>query len=179
MFSEESPASRREARKLWATAGAAQRNQEGKWSRERDSSIDTSSSRVAPLNWRKQSTMTDGDSSDFSRAAVSATFEEPPSKPTLGKNVEDVDRSNPKRFPELDGEGYMGSRDATHRAYWAELQNRLPLSLVNLMEQEALEILTKSLHSYRKGIGQDHKLTQQLQRHVDQLRRNLKNRLVT
>ncbi|XP_068922188.1 cation channel sperm-associated auxiliary subunit zeta [Petaurus breviceps papuanus] len=78
--------------------------------------------------------------------------------------------------PEENDESFIGSRDATHRAYWAELQNQLPQPMVNLMEQEALEILTKSLRSYNKGIGKDHKLTQQLQRHVDQLRKNLKGR---
>ncbi|KAM8970720.1 cation channel sperm-associated auxiliary subunit zeta [Sarcophilus harrisii] len=56
---------------------------------------------------------------------------------------------------------------------------QLPLPLAHLMEDEALQILTKSLQSYRKGIGKDHKLTQQLQRHVEKLRRNQKYRQFT
>ncbi|XP_036076938.1 cation channel sperm-associated protein subunit zeta isoform X2 [Rousettus aegyptiacus] len=47
-----------------------------------------------------------------------------------------------------------------HRAYWVEQQNRLPLPLKELMENEALEILTKALksepssHKRPRGISQ-------------------------
>ncbi|XP_054426672.1 cation channel sperm-associated auxiliary subunit zeta [Pteronotus mesoamericanus] len=64
-----------------------------------------------------------------------------------------------------------------HRAYWVEQQNRLPLPLMELMESEALEILTKALRSYRSGIGRDHYLTKQLQRHIEGLRRRRNKRL--
>ncbi|XP_036115565.1 cation channel sperm-associated protein subunit zeta [Molossus molossus] len=57
-----------------------------------------------------------------------------------------------------------------HQAYWVEQQNRLPLPLMELMENEALEILTKALRSYRSGLGKDHILTKQLQRYIERLK---------
>ncbi|XP_037695362.1 cation channel sperm-associated protein subunit zeta [Choloepus didactylus] len=69
------------------------------------------------------------------------------------------------------------SKHTPHRAYWAEQQNRLPLPLTELMEQEALEILTKALYSYRSRIGWDHFLTKQLQRHIEGLRKRRYKRL--
>ncbi|XP_076971083.1 cation channel sperm-associated auxiliary subunit zeta [Tamandua tetradactyla] len=69
------------------------------------------------------------------------------------------------------------SKYTPHRAYWAEQQNRLPLPLRELMEDEALDILTKALHSYRVGIGWDHMLTKQLQRHIEGLKRRQNKRL--
>ncbi|XP_029422202.1 cation channel sperm-associated protein subunit zeta isoform X2 [Nannospalax galili] len=39
------------------------------------------------------------------------------------------------------------SKQTPHPAYWAEQQNRLPLPLMELMENEALEILNKALTS--------------------------------
>ncbi|XP_037374176.1 cation channel sperm-associated auxiliary subunit zeta [Talpa occidentalis] len=63
-----------------------------------------------------------------------------------------------------------------HQAYWMEQQNRLPLPLLELMESEALEILTKALRSYRSGIGRDHALTQQLQRYIEGLKRHRNRR---
>ncbi|XP_060158999.1 cation channel sperm-associated auxiliary subunit zeta isoform X1 [Globicephala melas] len=39
------------------------------------------------------------------------------------------------------------SKHTPHRAYWVEQQSRLPLPLTELMENEALEILTKALRS--------------------------------
>ncbi|XP_045711453.1 cation channel sperm-associated protein subunit zeta isoform X2 [Phyllostomus hastatus] len=68
------------------------------------------------------------------------------------------------------------SKHSPHRAYWVEQQNRLPLPLVELMESEALEILTKALHSYRSGIGKDHFLTKQLQRYIEGLKRRRSKR---
>ncbi|XP_006911210.1 potassium channel subfamily K member 4 [Pteropus alecto] len=64
-----------------------------------------------------------------------------------------------------------------HRAYWVEQQNRLPLPLTELMENEALEILTKALQSYRSEIGRDHFLTKQLQRYIEGLKRRRNKRL--
>ncbi|XP_075403657.1 cation channel sperm-associated auxiliary subunit zeta [Tenrec ecaudatus] len=58
-----------------------------------------------------------------------------------------------------------------HKAYWAEQQNRLPLPLIELMESEVLEILTKALSSYRSGIGWNHFMTKQLQRNIEELRK--------
>ncbi|XP_036909054.1 cation channel sperm-associated protein subunit zeta, partial [Sturnira hondurensis] len=68
------------------------------------------------------------------------------------------------------------SKHTPHRAYWVEQQNRLPLPLVELMESEALEILTKALQSYRSGIGKDHFLTKQLQRYIEGLKRRRNKR---
>ncbi|KAM8812883.1 cation channel sperm-associated auxiliary subunit zeta [Rhynchonycteris naso] len=58
-----------------------------------------------------------------------------------------------------------------HQAYWVEQQNRLPLPLTELMENEVLEILTKVLQSYRSRIGKNHFLTKQLQRYIEGLKR--------
>uniref|UniRef100_A0A8C5Z5Q5 Catsper channel auxiliary subunit zeta n=1 Tax=Marmota marmota marmota TaxID=9994 RepID=A0A8C5Z5Q5_MARMA len=69
------------------------------------------------------------------------------------------------------------SKYMPHRAYWAEQQNRLPLPLMELMENEALEILTKALKSYRSVIGRDHFMTKELQRYVEGLRRRRNKRL--
>ncbi|XP_004394121.1 PREDICTED: testis-expressed sequence 40 protein [Odobenus rosmarus divergens] len=69
------------------------------------------------------------------------------------------------------------SKHTPHRAYWMEQQNRLPLPLMELMENEALEILTKALRSYRSGIGRDHFLTKQLQRCIEGLKRRQSKRL--
>ncbi|XP_058435659.1 cation channel sperm-associated auxiliary subunit zeta [Marmota monax] len=69
------------------------------------------------------------------------------------------------------------SKYMPHRAYWAEQQNRLPLPLMELMENEALEILTKALKSYRSLIGRDHFMTKELQRYVEGLRRRRNKRL--
>ncbi|XP_007943176.1 cation channel sperm-associated protein subunit zeta [Orycteropus afer afer] len=62
-------------------------------------------------------------------------------------------------------------KQTPHRAYWAEQQNRLPLPLVGLMENEVLEILTKTLESYRSGIGRNHFLTKQLRRSIEGLKK--------
>ncbi|XP_013369688.1 PREDICTED: testis-expressed sequence 40 protein [Chinchilla lanigera] len=60
---------------------------------------------------------------------------------------------------------------AGFRLYLAEQQKKLPLPLRELMETEALEILTKALKSYRSKIGENHFLTQELQRSVEELQR--------
>nr|XP_012318507.1 cation channel sperm-associated protein subunit zeta [Aotus nancymaae] len=64
-----------------------------------------------------------------------------------------------------------------HHAYWAEQQNRLPLPLIELMENEALEILTQALRSYRLGIGRDHFLTKELQQYIEGLKKRRSKRL--
>ncbi|OWK17535.1 hypothetical protein Celaphus_00013328, partial [Cervus elaphus hippelaphus] len=111
---------------------------------------------------------------------------------------EDKDRFNPEE-PELGGDSSQGSRleeDASktdekatsasslnilrhtpHRAYWVEQQSRLPLPLTELMENEALEILTEALQSYQSEIGRDHSLTKQLQRYIEGLKRRRNRRL--
>ncbi|XP_036273264.1 cation channel sperm-associated protein subunit zeta isoform X2 [Pipistrellus kuhlii] len=64
-----------------------------------------------------------------------------------------------------------------HRAYWREQQNRMPLPLLELMENEVLEILTKALRTYQSEIGRDHFLTKQLQRYIEGLRKRRNRRL--
>uniref|UniRef100_A0A452RJJ6 Catsper channel auxiliary subunit zeta n=1 Tax=Ursus americanus TaxID=9643 RepID=A0A452RJJ6_URSAM len=54
---------------------------------------------------------------------------------------------------------------------------QLPLPLMELMENEALEILTKALRSYRSGIGRDHFLTKQLHGCIEGLKRRRSKRL--
>ncbi|XP_004618566.1 cation channel sperm-associated auxiliary subunit zeta isoform X2 [Sorex araneus] len=66
---------------------------------------------------------------------------------------------------------------APHKPYWMEQHTRLPLPLVELMENEVLEILTKALKSYQSAIGDDHVLTMQLQRQVEALRKRRYKRL--
>ncbi|XP_031798511.1 cation channel sperm-associated protein subunit zeta [Sarcophilus harrisii] len=168
---EESPDSGKETRKH--RFSLVQRK--GTSSRERDSSVESGSSRVAPHNWGAPDTIRDEGPLEFARGPGSPPLvrlspHEPPSGST-SRNLGDKS--------ELELENLLESREAMQRAYWAELQNRLPLPLAHLMEDEALQILTKSLQSYRKGIGKDHKLTQQLQRHVEKLRRNQKYRQFT
>ncbi|XP_019501006.1 PREDICTED: testis-expressed sequence 40 protein isoform X1 [Hipposideros armiger] len=68
-------------------------------------------------------------------------------------------------------------KHTSHGAYWAEQQTRLPLPLIELMENEALEILTKARQSYRSGIGRNHFLTKQLQRYIEGLKRRRNKRL--
>uniref|UniRef100_A0A673VHQ7 Catsper channel auxiliary subunit zeta n=1 Tax=Suricata suricatta TaxID=37032 RepID=A0A673VHQ7_SURSU len=69
------------------------------------------------------------------------------------------------------------SNYAAHEAYWVEQQNRLPLPLMELMENEVLEILTEALQSYRSAIGWDHFLTKQLRESVKGLKRRQSKRL--
>ncbi|XP_033061657.1 cation channel sperm-associated protein subunit zeta isoform X1 [Trachypithecus francoisi] len=69
------------------------------------------------------------------------------------------------------------AKHTPHRAYWAEQQSRLPLPLMELMENEALEILTKALRSYQLGIGRDHFLTKELQRYIEGLKKRRSKRL--
>ncbi|XP_048217390.1 cation channel sperm-associated auxiliary subunit zeta [Perognathus longimembris pacificus] len=69
------------------------------------------------------------------------------------------------------------SKHIPHRAYWTEQQNRLPLPLMELMENEALEILTKALKSYRSQIGKNHFLTKELQRYIEGLKKRQSKRL--
>ncbi|XP_074087266.1 cation channel sperm-associated auxiliary subunit zeta [Macrotis lagotis] len=130
-----------------------------------DSSMDSASSKVVPFNSDLDSVLSEASETVRKREAPKLS---PPRPKGLG-------RTFPRSFAET-VESLMKSRDAKHHAYWADLQNRLPLPLTTLMEEEALEILTRSLTSYRRGIGKDHKLTQQLQQHVEQLRQNLENR---
>ncbi|XP_069848378.1 cation channel sperm-associated auxiliary subunit zeta-like [Dipodomys merriami] len=69
------------------------------------------------------------------------------------------------------------SKNVPHRAYWTEQQNRLPLPLMELMENEALEILNKALKSYRSRIGKNHFLTKELQRYIEGLKKRRSKRL--
>ncbi|XP_032138868.1 cation channel sperm-associated protein subunit zeta [Sapajus apella] len=69
------------------------------------------------------------------------------------------------------------SKHIPHQAYWAEQQNRVPLPLMELMENEVLEILTEALWSYRLGIGRDHFLTKELRQYIEGLKKRRSKRL--
>ncbi|XP_004437873.2 PREDICTED: testis-expressed sequence 40 protein [Ceratotherium simum simum] len=97
---------------------------------------------------------------------------------SLGSHLEEGDddaRTETERSSSMSSLNF--SKHTHHRAYWVEQQSRLPLPLTELMENEALEILTKALQSYRSGIGRDHFLTKQLQRHIEGLKRRRNKRL--
>ncbi|XP_044117119.1 cation channel sperm-associated protein subunit zeta isoform X2 [Neovison vison] len=68
---------------------------------------------------------------------------------SLGSHLEDGDSKESKTDTEMSSsESSLNiSKHTPHRAYWMEQQNRLPLPLMELMENEALEILTKALRS--------------------------------
>ncbi|XP_072826308.1 cation channel sperm-associated auxiliary subunit zeta [Vicugna pacos] len=97
---------------------------------------------------------------------------------SLGNHIEEGDDDiRTKAEKPSSGSSLSISKHTPHRAYWVEQQNRLPLPLTELMENEALEILTKALWSYRSGIGRDHFLTKQLQRYIERLQRRQNKRL--
>nr|XP_044993422.1 cation channel sperm-associated protein subunit zeta [Jaculus jaculus] len=81
-------------------------------------------------------------------------------------------------FDKLNSESSTSISEHTpHRAYWEEQQNRLPLPLMEVMENEALEILTKALNSYKSKVGRTHFMTKELQRYIDGLRKRRNQRL--
>ncbi|XP_057173201.1 cation channel sperm-associated auxiliary subunit zeta [Ursus arctos] len=90
---------------------------------------------------------------------------------------EDVDSKPDTEISSSESSSLNISKHTPHRAYWMEQQNRLPLPLMELMENEALEILTKALRSYRSGIGRDHFLTKQLHGCIEGLKRRRSKRL--
>uniref|UniRef100_A0A8C9KJY4 Catsper channel auxiliary subunit zeta n=1 Tax=Panthera tigris altaica TaxID=74533 RepID=A0A8C9KJY4_PANTA len=97
---------------------------------------------------------------------------------SLGSHLEEGDVDSKTEIEMSSSESSLNILKHTpHRAYWAEQQNRLPLPLMELMENEALEILTKALRSYRSAIGRDHFLTKQLQRSIEGLKRRRSKRL--
>uniref|UniRef100_A0A9W3GUD7 Cation channel sperm-associated protein subunit zeta n=1 Tax=Camelus bactrianus TaxID=9837 RepID=A0A9W3GUD7_CAMBA len=97
---------------------------------------------------------------------------------SLRSHIEEGDDDiNTKAEKPSSGSSLSILKHTPHRAYWVEQQNRLPLPLTELMENEALEILTKALWSYRSGIGWDHFLTKQLQRYIERLKRRQNKRL--
>ncbi|XP_049747811.1 cation channel sperm-associated auxiliary subunit zeta [Elephas maximus indicus] len=95
---------------------------------------------------------------------------------SLGSNLEEREsRTEAEKSSSMSSLSIL--KQTPHRAYWAEQQNRLPLPLTELMENEAVEILTKALQSYRSGIGKDHFLTKQLQRSIEGLKKRRNKRL--
>ncbi|XP_035317610.1 cation channel sperm-associated protein subunit zeta [Cricetulus griseus] len=69
------------------------------------------------------------------------------------------------------------SKQMPHQAYWTEQQNRLPLPLMELMENEVLEILSKALSTYKATIGKTHFMTKELQVYIEGLKKRRNQRL--
>ncbi|KAH0507908.1 Steroid hormone receptor ERR1 [Microtus ochrogaster] len=69
------------------------------------------------------------------------------------------------------------SKQMPHQAYWTEQQNRLPLPLMELMENEVLDILSKALNTYKSTIGRGHYLTKELQGYIEGLKKRRNKRL--
>ncbi|XP_036059140.1 cation channel sperm-associated protein subunit zeta [Onychomys torridus] len=69
------------------------------------------------------------------------------------------------------------SKQMPHQAYWTEQQNRLPLPLMELMESEVLDILSKALNTYKSTIGRGHYMTKELQGYIDGLKKRRNKRL--
>ncbi|XP_010634386.1 cation channel sperm-associated protein subunit zeta isoform X2 [Fukomys damarensis] len=92
---------------------------------------------------------------------------EPPRSRSLGNHLVEVASESEIRKESLSS----AWEHADFQLYLAEQQKKLPLPLRELMETEALEILTKALKSYRSKIGENHFLTKELQRRVEELQR--------
>nr|XP_048314235.1 cation channel sperm-associated auxiliary subunit zeta isoform X2 [Myodes glareolus] len=69
------------------------------------------------------------------------------------------------------------SKQMPHQAYWTEQQNRLPLPLMELMENEVLNILSKALNTYKSTIGRGHYMTKELQEYIEGLKKRRNKRL--
>ncbi|KAL1788513.1 testis-expressed sequence 40 protein [Sigmodon hispidus] len=69
------------------------------------------------------------------------------------------------------------SKQMPHQAYWTEQQNRLPLPLMELMENEVLDILSKALSTYKTTIGRNHYMTKELQGYIEGLKKRRNKRL--
>ncbi|XP_057635761.1 cation channel sperm-associated auxiliary subunit zeta [Chionomys nivalis] len=69
------------------------------------------------------------------------------------------------------------SKQMPHQAYWTEQQNRLPLPLMELMENEVLDILSKALNTYKSTIGRGHYMTKELQGYIEGLKKRRNKRL--
>ncbi|XP_005063972.1 cation channel sperm-associated protein subunit zeta isoform X1 [Mesocricetus auratus] len=69
------------------------------------------------------------------------------------------------------------SKQMPHQAYWTEQQNRLPLPLMELMENEVLDILGKALSTYKATIGKTHFMTKELQGYIERLKKRRNQRL--
>ncbi|XP_038172013.1 cation channel sperm-associated protein subunit zeta [Arvicola amphibius] len=69
------------------------------------------------------------------------------------------------------------SKQMPHQAYWTEQQNRLPLPLMELMENEVLDILSKALTTYKNTIGRGHYMTKELQEYIEGLKKRRNKRL--
>ncbi|XP_059117948.1 cation channel sperm-associated auxiliary subunit zeta [Peromyscus eremicus] len=69
------------------------------------------------------------------------------------------------------------SKQTPHQAYWTEQQNKLPLPLMELMENEVLDILSKALNTYKATIGRGHFMTKELQGYIEGLKKRRNKRL--
>ncbi|XP_006980779.1 cation channel sperm-associated auxiliary subunit zeta isoform X1 [Peromyscus maniculatus bairdii] len=91
------------------------------------------------------------------------SFEQSGLAEAIGKSTSELSVSPSKRTP--------------HQAYWTEQQNRLPLPLMELMENEVLDILSKALNTYRSTIGRGHFMTKELQGYIEGLKKRRNKRL--
>ncbi|XP_074192673.1 cation channel sperm-associated auxiliary subunit zeta isoform X10 [Rhinolophus sinicus] len=66
---------------------------------------------------------------------------------SFGSRLEEEDDSSTEMEITSSMPSFSILKHTPHRAYWVEQQTRLPLPLMELMENEALEILTKALRS--------------------------------
>ncbi|XP_022363333.1 cation channel sperm-associated protein subunit zeta [Enhydra lutris kenyoni] len=183
-------------RNLWTRATLSQPKLNGPWSSVgEDSDMEGSSVGSKSRPWYNQKARGDSDGiwEEWDIREDKDSFkQEDLDKPSLLELELSRARSLGSRLEEQDGDSKESKTDTEmsssesslniskhtpHRAYWMEQQNRLPLPLMDLMENEALEILTKALRSYRSGIGRDHFLTKQLQRYIEGLRRRRNKRL--
>nr|XP_012633398.1 testis-expressed sequence 40 protein isoform X2 [Microcebus murinus] len=99
---------------------------------------------VDKTQWYKQTRVWEDDEEDESHSFPEEPQEGSSTEPPAGKKG-DSSRSKAEKRHSMSS--VEGSRHAPHLAYWAEQQNRLPLPLRELMKNEALEILNKTLRS--------------------------------
>uniref|UniRef100_G1MHZ7 Catsper channel auxiliary subunit zeta n=1 Tax=Ailuropoda melanoleuca TaxID=9646 RepID=G1MHZ7_AILME len=175
-------------RNLWTRATLSQPNLNVPRSRVgEDSDVEGSSSGTKSRRWYNQKAPRDSLDGEDKDSFRQEDLNEPSllelelrRAGSLGSRLEeeeDVDSKPDTEISSSESSSLNILKHTPHRAYWMEQQNRLPLPLMELMENEALEILTKALRSYRSGIGRDHFLTKQLHGCIEGLKRRRSKRL--
>ncbi|XP_005864256.1 PREDICTED: testis-expressed sequence 40 protein isoform X2 [Myotis brandtii] len=142
--------SKSDIRNLWTKATLSQPKLNGLTNVYEDSDQEDSSSRSKSGQWYRRKTdpgRASGKWDDRNKGSITQgeldghTLEQSPNS-FQRNHVEGVQDSG-----ELDSSvsSLNIMKHTHHRAYWEEQQDRLPLPLMDLMENEALEILTKAL----------------------------------